>query len=303
MVIPIKIIGERYSPPTRAYFTSATCAISLFMIMGVKHPITIYSYLPLNYSPSKEFSSTSANADFDSAKCSNLVLWDSWLYHKNYEHYKSAHHNMELTKGILTREARNAIDLTHKQKSILVGMILSDAWIKKRPGWNPAVSIKQSMKHIKYVYFLLNELKSLFSSYPHITSNIKRGKRFFALTLTTRSLQAINPITNLFLESKYSNKKVIKAELFDYINYISLAHWIMGDGSKKNKGTILCTDSFSFKEIVLLMNILRIKFDLETRIFFEKGKPRIFIPQKELKKIRVQLEPFMIKEFLYKIHL
>lgn len=43
MVIPIKIIGERYSPPTRAYFTSATCAISLFMIMGVKHPITISS--------------------------------------------------------------------------------------------------------------------------------------------------------------------------------------------------------------------------------------------------------------------
>lgn len=268
------------------------------MIIGAKHLITIYS-LPRT---SRGISSTPVHRD-KTGSPSSVVLWDSWSYHKNYEHYKSTYPDVELTKGILTRNARNAIHLTHKQKSILVGMILSDAWIKRRPGWNPAVSIKQSTKHIRYIYFLLNELKPLYSSYPHITTNVKRGKRFSALTLTTRSLQSLNDITNLFLESKDSNKKVIRAELFDHINYISIAHWIMGNGSKKNKGTILCTDSFSFQEVVLLMNILRIKFDLETRIFLEKGRPRIFIPEKELKKIRAQLVPFMIKEFLYKIHL
>ena len=52
--------------------------------------------------------------------------------------------------------------------------------------------------------------------------------------------------------------KTIKLDLFHYLDYVTLAHWIMGDGAKLGKGIILCTDSFSLTEVVLLMNILKI---------------------------------------------
>jgi hypothetical protein len=46
----------------------------------------------------------------------------------------------------------------------------------------------------------------------------------------------------------------------------------MGDGAKRNKGVILCTDNFSLKEIILLINILKIKFDIDCTIHNDNNK-------------------------------
>jgi hypothetical protein len=77
----------------------------------------------------------------------------------------------------------------------------------------------------------------------------------------------------------------------------------MGDGAKKNKGITLCTDSFSFKEVVLLMNILKIKFDINSTIHLEKHKPRIYINNKELHKILPHIKPYIVQSMLYKLSL
>lgn len=47
----------------------------------------------------------------------------------------------------------------------------------------------------------------------------------------------------------------------------------MGDGSRKNKGLLLCTDSFTIQEVVLLMNILIIKYNLKCTL--HKSPPEI----------------------------
>lgn len=55
--------------------------------------------------------------------------------------------------------------------------------------------------------------------------------------------------------------KIIKIELFHYFNPIVLAHWICGDGKySESGGLILYTDSFSLNEVILIINILIIKF-------------------------------------------
>ncbi len=61
----------------------------------------------------------------------------------------------------------------------------------------------------------------------------------------------------------YLNRiKIIKPSIYFYITPIALAHWIMGDGTFTGKSLLLCTDSFSIKEVVLLINVLIIKYDL-----------------------------------------
>jgi hypothetical protein len=75
----------------------------------------------------------------------------------------------------------------------------------------------------------------------------------------------------------------------------------MGDGSKRNKGITLCTDSFSIKDVVTLMNILKIKFNINSTIHMEKLKPRIYINKKELLKILPFIKPYFDDHFLYKI--
>jgi hypothetical protein len=75
----------------------------------------------------------------------------------------------------------------------------------------------------------------------------------------------------------------------------------MGDGAKRNKGVILCTDSFSLKEVILLMNILKIKFDLDCTIHNDGNKYRIFINKKSLNFIYNNIKPYFDDIFLYKI--
>jgi hypothetical protein len=87
----------------------------------------------------------------------------------------------------------------------------------------------------------------------------------------------------------------------------------MGDGAKINKGIILCTDSYSLKEIIILMNILKIKFNIATSIHYHtsispnnktiKQKiARIYINGKNLDKIKPFILPYFVESMLYKIN-
>ena len=187
------------------------------------------------------------------------------------------------------------------QRSIIIGIILSDGWIQKRKGWNPRIGFKQSIKHSEYFWDVFRELSPFCSSYPWLTKTWKRGKLFYALEFQTRQLNCFNEIHNLFFSN--TKIKIIKPELFDYLDYKCIAHWIMGDGCMKSKGLILCTESFSIKEVVLLMNMLKIKFNINSSIHGGINRPRIYINKIELLKILPFIKPYFIKSFLYKLSL
>ena len=42
-----------------------------------------------------------------------------------------------------------------------------------------------------------------------------------------------------------------------------VAFALMGDGGLKSKGIFLCTDSYSIKDVVRLMNVLILRYDLK----------------------------------------
>lgn len=202
-------------------------------------------------------------------------------------------------KNNLTRLDRDYIILTKEEKSIIIGLLLSDGWLQKRKGWNPRISLKQSMKNFKFLWNTFIKLSKLCSTYPYSTKTIKRGKLFFGICFQTRQLKCLYEIYEIMYDK---DKKVIKPILFDYIDYIVIAYWIMGAGAKRNKGIILCTDSFSLQEIVLLINILKIKLDIDCFIHYDNNKYRIFINKKALNKIYSYIKPHFDNQFLYKIN-
>lgn len=131
---------------------------------------------------------------------------------------------------------------------------------------------------------------------------MKKGKLFYNIQFKTRQLKCLNEINNIFYINKKSIK-TIKFELYDYFDYIVFAHLIMSNGIKRNKGLILCTDKFTINEIILLMNIINIKFNIKSSIHKNKDKYRIYINQVELNKIKYKLYPYFIDIFYYKIHM
>ena len=136
-----------------------------------------------------------------------------------------------------------------------------------------------------------------------LNSNVLRSKVFYSVTFQTRQLACLLEIFDLFYTVvNGKRKKVIKKELLSYMDYIVLAHWIMGDGSRRNKGVTFCTDGFPLQEVVLLINILILKFDIKPVIHKEKGYYRIAINKYDLDKLRPHLTPHFVDHFLYKIN-
>lgn len=200
----------------------------------------------------------------------------------------------------LTKNQRDFIPLIKYHRSILIGLLLSDGWLQKRKGWNPRQGIKQSIKHFFYIWFLFNELGILCSNYPVVTKCHQKNKFFYSITCSTRQQKIFNQLNSLFYNEK--QQKCIKQELFNYLDEIVLAHWIMGDGAKRNNGLTLCTDSFSLKEHILLINILYIKFNIICSLHKQKSYYRIYINKKELDKIKNIIRPYILIPFRYKIH-
>ena len=203
----------------------------------------------------------------------------------------------------LTNSEKNLLKLTPRVKSILIGLILSDAWIQKKGHWNTRIGFKQSIINFPYFWYIYTELGYLCSGLPMSAKTVKRGKLFYSVYLQTRQLALLNEIFDLFyLTNKGQLIKTVKQELFFHMDYIVLAHWIMGDGSKRAKGLVLCTDNFSLQEVVLLVNILILKFDINPTIQKEKNKFRIYINGKSLMKIKPFILPYFVDHFLYKLN-
>ena len=108
---------------------------------------------------------------------------------------------------------------------------------------------------------------------------------------------------DLFIEN---GRKCIKEELFHYIDGLVLAYWIMSDGVSNKYGLRICTDSYTLKEVVLLINILKIKFDLNCTlhtIISEKGSKlfRIYIRSESMDKLKKLVNPYIISFSKYKL--
>lgn len=186
-------------------------------------------------------------------------------------------------------------------------MVAKKRWLKSK--WNPRIALKQSIVNFPYLWDTYNELAYLCSGPIMTSSNILRGRRakgpkgFYSVTFQTRQLHCLLEIYDLFYVVVDGKKnKVIKKELLFYMDYIVLAHWIMGDGSKRNKGVTLCTDGFTYQEVILLIEILRLKFDIMPRIHKEKTFHRIAINKYDLDRLRPHLIPHFVNHFLYKIN-
>ena len=79
----------------------------------------------------------------------------------------------------------------------------------------------------------------------------------------------------------------------------------MGDGKLVESGGLrLCTNSYSLKEVILLMSVLIYRYDLNCTIHkADTNQFMIFIPKNSMEKVRNLVKPYMVSSMFYKIHL
>jgi hypothetical protein len=112
------------------------------------------------------------------------------------------------------------------------------------------------------------------------------------------------PCFNFYKDSFYpSDKKIVPYNINDNFTEISLAFWIMDDGSKQGKGLHFNTYSFSLESIDRLLNLLEIKFELKCSIHYKENKPRIYISAESMDNLRLRVRSHMHSSMLYKLGL
>ena len=148
--------------------------------------------------------------------------------------------------------------------SIIFGSLLGDAHAEKH-GNGTRISFYQENTHKDYLLWL----HELISSKGYCNEKIpilktrlgKYGKLRKIIRFKTFTFSSFNWIQ----ESWYiDNKKVLPQYDFinEYLSPLALAIWIMDDGAKVSSGIKLMTNNFDLKEVNILCNILKNKYNL-----------------------------------------
>lgn len=196
------------------------------------------------------------------------------------------------------------LTLTPFTKSICIGLMLSDGFIGKanNRSINARLQLNQSLAHWDVVYYSFTHLAMYCGSLSYLYVRYRKNKsNLYSLTFRTLSLPAFTDLHNLFY---INGHHIIPFDLYHYFNEISLAYWIMGDGaqiSRKQGGLILGTDAFTIKEVVYLMNVLLIKYNIESTLKLHDNKPRIYIKGKSMNIVSELVKPYVSFDMLYKI--
>lgn len=185
--------------------------------------------------------------------------------------------------------------LTQLQKSVIIGSILGDGYIRIIPGRKDAfLEINHSIKAKEYVDWKYSALKNICISPPKERSSGKEGRR--AYRFFTRQHPEITKLMNKFYKN---GRKTIPRDL--ELNPIILAVWFMDDGSKSRKHDVyLNTQQFSFKEQRVFLHSLR-QMGLRARLNKDKKYYRVRFLKESVSELNKIIEPYIIPSMRYKL--
>lgn len=195
------------------------------------------------------------------------------------------------------------MQLSCRQKNILIGTILGDAHLEKN-GNNTRLKVDHGeiqKAYLKWKYF---EFKNI-SVNPRLIKQThqKTRKIYKRWHLSTYSLKELNFYRKLFYRN---NKKIIPKNINELMkSSLSLAVWHMDDGHKRTdcNALRLSTESFSYCDHKRLQNCLRDNFKIKVKLHKKKNSWNIYVPNSEVKKFCSLVKPYIIPRMNYKISL
>lgn len=226
----------------------------------------------------------------------------------------------------LTLIVRNMYNILNDLLYIIVGIILSDGYIEHTNKNNLQNSIfnkdyilninnliynnslitkhncrlkfKQSIIHFDYFMSVYQLLKGYTSRYLYIVKTKIKGKIYYGMEFYTVSLLVFSILRKLFYNGRI---KIILKSIYDIIDYVTIAHLIMGDGACQDKGITLNLQAFTLKELIYLMHIFNIKFDINCNIHKSRNQYVIYITTKSLKKLFLYIKQYIHLSMEYKL--
>lgn len=193
-------------------------------------------------------------------------------------------------------------NLTQRQQDVLIGTLLGDGCLEIN-GKNVRLRVDHSVIQKQLTDWVFNEFQGFSSKNPYFIDqyDVRTNKSYHHYRFQTQS----NPIFNPYHSWFYLNKrKIVPKDIKNLlINPLSLAIWYMDDGFRRRDciGLYLCTSAFTSEEHKLLLKTLKVNFDLDAKVHFAAGNPRIYIPSSCARKFCELVSPFIVPDLSYKL--
>ena len=105
---------------------------------------------------------------------------------------------------------------------------------------------------------------------------------------------------------KYIKGFYNKQYIYDNFNVLSLAIWLMDDGTNQNGHIKFCTDNFTLSDCQFLQYILLNKFNIKSNLHLARNRSnkeqyRIYIVAKSMPTLINLVLPYMCPSMLYKL--
>ena len=191
-------------------------------------------------------------------------------------------------------------------KQILIGNILGDVYMRRfSEKANVRLIFWQGSTNASYLLHLYNIFQEFVKTPPSVSTIIDKntGNIRYNLSFATLALPCFNELYNLFY---FEGKKIIPNNIAELLTSISLAYWIMDDGSFTGSGLKLHTNAFSLKELNLLIEALDKNFSIKATIHVsnrEKSQYTIYISKSQMSLVKDLVIKHMHPDMLYKLNI
>ncbi|MBI2021094.1 hypothetical protein HYS99_01105 [Candidatus Giovannonibacteria bacterium] len=191
------------------------------------------------------------------------------------------------------RDLKANLILTDRQREILVGKLLGDGHLETlNHSRTYRLKIEHSIKQKDYVEWLLKEFRNWV--HGNMYTKLKYERKYVGFTTYTHGA------LRFYAQQFYKDgKKIVPKMIYKLLSPIGLAAWFMDDGSWKSdrhSTYIIHTLGFKKDSLILLQDVLRKKFGIETALHMQRQKYwRLYIISEYAEKFRNVIEPYVLE--------
>jgi recombination protein RecA len=198
---------------------------------------------------------------------------------------------------------KKTLKLSETQRSIIVGTLLGDGHLETQNGCKTyRLKIEHSSKQAEYSAWLYQQFQQwvrtpLASKQKHLGNKVTLNDWFQTLSVAQFRFYGLQ------FYDKQGHKRVPKI-IRRLLTPLALAVWFMDDGSAKSKNhraLILNTQCFSRREVNLLQQLLKQRYQIDSNIRTQKDGLQILITGEHAQRFYEVIAPHLLSGFRYKL--
>lgn len=193
--------------------------------------------------------------------------------------------------------------LTSRQKAIIVGSILGDAYVQKTGEKNARLRLEHGFRQKEYLFWKAEELKRLFQGKPAFVRRRHplTGKVYKYWRWQSNSTPILGRLRKIFYQN---GKKIIPENLSKLLtSKLALSVWYMDDGYYyvRDRCAYIYLGNVTNNEADIASQTLEKNFGLETQVRKKKKGFVLYFSPQEVIKLKHLVEKHLLPLFNYKI--